>query len=808
MTVSYQYDVASSSSGGFTRLLFKWKGSVYKLVWRELVWFSFAYTLLSVLYRTVLTEEQKRSFERVADYFDKFLGHIPLSFVLGVYVTLVVQRWWSQFLAIPWPDKTFEKLVVHCEDVLALIPLTFITGFYVTFVATRWWQQFEAIPWPDRLCHCISLYVNGNDEPSRIIRRTLVRYLNLTLILVLRSISMAVKKRFPTLQHLVEGGFMTKLELDIYLSVPSSEFNTYWIPCTWIVSLIKDARNSHMITDSQGLKLLVEEFNEFRSKCGALWSYDWVSIPLVYTQVVTLATYSFFAACVIGRQYVQPIVEEDKRKFIDLYVPIFTFLQFFFYMGLLKVAEALINPFGDDDEDFELNWMIDRHLKVSYLVVDTLMNRIPPVLKDVHYEIAEPTLAYTKAAMMYKKKTFRGSVAAVLVPEDEQTLVLPEIMEEDEEALEHASDLSSNKTSNSIINLLTWTSNTGSKIMSSHHKKNSLDDVRIRKSSSFSDDPLKIMESGQLLGEVPRRRKDPAAAVAARYPTSAGIRGKVFPAPFGSVETVLSQTINESPRLGISSQEKFRGLLIRGESAETGSNSSLSHYDVELSSSGPPAITSFLPDNENANSRSSKSRSLDMGSEPAINNDANTRNRSKSYVTRLRDLKRKNSKLKKQSSQSSPPKVKHRFWRSKGSLPKLPINEEETPEATNKPSTSRESTSVPDTPSIAAGCAISLSLPSIHIALEENNSHESNGKVTEDVGTSDPNLNSLNDEEEMADLPNLISMFAKNDVENKLGQFNIGKYSPSVSRKPSIKSVLPKMHGKQWDSSTATPLSE
>jgi predicted membrane chloride channel (bestrophin family) len=30
-----------------------------------------------------------------------------------------------------------------------------------------------------------------------------------------------------------------------------------------------------------------------------------------------------------------------------------------------QVAEQLINPFGDDDEDFELNWLIDRHMKVG-----------------------------------------------------------------------------------------------------------------------------------------------------------------------------------------------------------------------------------------------------------------------------------------------------------------------------------------------------------------------------------------------------------------------------------------------------------
>ncbi|KAF4532958.1 hypothetical protein B566_EDAN000646 [Ephemera danica] len=344
MTVSYQYEVASSTSGGFTRLLCKWRGSLYKLIYRELFLFLMAFGTLSILYRQTFTLEQKR---------------------------------------------LFEKVVVYCDKFITLIPLSFVLGFYVTYVAGRWWQQYMAIPWPDKIMHCVALYVAGEDEYGRMLRRTLMRYLNLSLILVLRSISSAVKRRLPTLDHVVESGFMTRTELEMYIA----------------------------------------EFNEFRSKCGLLWSYDWVSIPLVYTQVVTIATYSFFLAALVGRQYVEGAPKSFQME-IDTYIPVFTILQFFFFMGLLKVAEQLINPFGDDDEDFELNWLIDRHTKVSYLGVDILMSRSPPLVKDMYFDDVDMMLPYTEAAVAYKKKTYRGSVHDMMVPEEKHAMYLPEIVEE------------------------------------------------------------------------------------------------------------------------------------------------------------------------------------------------------------------------------------------------------------------------------------------------------------------------------------------------------------------------------------------
>ena len=36
------------------------------------------------------------------------------------------------------------------------------------------------------------------------------------------------------------------------------------------------------------------------------------------------------------------------------------------YKLYFQVAESLLNPFGDDDEDFPINYLIDRNLQVYY----------------------------------------------------------------------------------------------------------------------------------------------------------------------------------------------------------------------------------------------------------------------------------------------------------------------------------------------------------------------------------------------------------------------------------------------------------
>ncbi|CAB3366780.1 Hypothetical predicted protein [Cloeon dipterum] len=392
MTVTYTAEVATCRGFGcFLKLLFRWRGSIYKLVWPDLIAFLVGYFSLSLLYRFVLQDPEREIFARVVHYCDTYSDLIPLSFVLG---------------------------------------------FYVSIVMTRWWSQYQNIPWPDPIAVFVSATIHGQDERGRLMRRTIMRYVCCCLALVFTMISPRVKKRFPTLDHFVEAGLLMENEKQIIedLNQKFPRHSKHWLPIVWAASIVTRARKEGRIRDDFAVKTILDELNKFRGQCGLLLSYDTISVPLVYTQVVTLAVYSFFMTAIVGRQWVRP---EDhphhkEKDNIDSIFPIFTTLQFFFYMGWLKVAESLINPFGEDDDDFEVNWIVDRNLQVSYLIVDEMHHEHPELLRDQYWDEVFPSeLPYTVAAEQYRDNIPEASTANIEI-KDSDALISSSVPRNDE----------------------------------------------------------------------------------------------------------------------------------------------------------------------------------------------------------------------------------------------------------------------------------------------------------------------------------------------------------------------------------------
>ena len=102
-----------------------------------------------------------------------------------------------------------------------------------------------------------------------------------------------------------------------------------------------------------------------------------------------------------------------------MFYPFFLTIQFAFYFGWLKVAETLINPFGEDDDDFELNRLIDRHCQVGYMIVEH--EETPELLQDKYWDMTIPQdIPYTIAAEKYKADEFVGSAEATLLVKDSE----------------------------------------------------------------------------------------------------------------------------------------------------------------------------------------------------------------------------------------------------------------------------------------------------------------------------------------------------------------------------------------------------
>merc|ERR1712147_590294 len=119
------------------------------------------------------------------------------------------------------------------------------------------------------------------------IRRTVIRYLMLSYVLCLRRISSKVRKEYPDVDCLLESGLLRKDERQ---------------------KLGDEDRFANAPSYSNTVKAIAA----FRKGLTDVVTYGHVTVPLVYTQVVHLAVYFYFAVSLLGRQWIQVHKKVEK----------------------------------------------------------------------------------------------------------------------------------------------------------------------------------------------------------------------------------------------------------------------------------------------------------------------------------------------------------------------------------------------------------------------------------------------------------------------------------------------------------------
>jgi len=283
-------------------------------------------------------------------------GHIGLELLMYLGVYYLIHLIYKLALNNE-QQKQFGELAIYFNDNLSTVgrDLAFLLGFYVKQTVGRWWSQYQELPYPDKLPSLTHALVDYSSTKSQQFSHHLVRYSLLAYVLCLRRISKALRKMFPSDQSLTDSGLATSKEINIIKSEGDKDMGkVWWIPLSWAMTMVRRSKEDKVIASDQ--KIMVGAIANFQSGLEKVDNYDHCVFPPVYRQVVTLALYVYFALSLIGEQELVGIPD------IVPFFPGFLILKFVFFFGWLEVADAIENPWGCDEDDFQICHLLSRHV--------------------------------------------------------------------------------------------------------------------------------------------------------------------------------------------------------------------------------------------------------------------------------------------------------------------------------------------------------------------------------------------------------------------------------------------------------------
>ncbi|KAK6750259.1 hypothetical protein RB195_002321 [Necator americanus] len=387
MTVQYSLAAATATGLTFWRLLRLWRGSVWKLVVVELIVWAVCCVALAISYFFLVKDGAN--------------------------------------------DEAYCSVLVQLDSLPVKASLSVLLGFTARTCMNRWMEVYKSLMWPEGLALMFNSFFDDDALPpatSRAVRHSVYRYLLLCYILILRDISISVKKQFPTYKHLIKAKLLTNEELKLFDSANiEPDYCRYWIPVLWIAQTIKKyyvpqherSAGQRSVMKHAHYGTFMAEMARLRATLGDILCYDWIPIPLANTQTITFAVYSYLIVDGILQHY--PLCKYEELNIVALASRFaFSLLLNTFYLGWLKCSQVILNPFGLDDDDYEANSLVDMYQR-NLAAILTRPEKTPPVQTHVHR-----TLPHTVASALLSGRSetsLVGSMAGKQIPASGQEIV-------------------------------------------------------------------------------------------------------------------------------------------------------------------------------------------------------------------------------------------------------------------------------------------------------------------------------------------------------------------------------------------------
>ncbi|XP_046635959.1 bestrophin-4-like [Daphnia pulicaria] len=365
----------TSRFDGF-KTLFRWRGSIYKLVWRQFVIYYALYLLMTIVYEFMLDEPGRRHFEALTRYFSKSASTLNLMIMLGFFTSTTLQRLFTMQTAIPGTAKIISSFTMSLKPDLP--EGSVVVRLYARWVVLSWILAFRSVSGPlrEKYPDMISLQIKGILQPhERLI-----------------------------LERAETEGDLTPRPL---------------IVIDWMLLLLKECSTFNRYSNKSSSHKNVEMLMAFKKSCGNLIKFATKNMPHAVIQAVMIAVYYFGLMTMLARDLSTPspgkpipqqpeehqtdVIQESIDSFpkypdggrpdhdnivknIILYFPLMPLIQFFIFFAWLTFGRMAVNPFGEDETDIDLDVLLESHIDDHWRLGNLYTNKLEDLFPNLPHK--------------------------------------------------------------------------------------------------------------------------------------------------------------------------------------------------------------------------------------------------------------------------------------------------------------------------------------------------------------------------------------------------------------------------------------